>query len=61
MEPKCINLKKRFGRRFKVEYESSYFGEHGHHEHTGRREQPNNVTQMKKPGCRAGRTGQGVD
>ena len=29
MTPTCINLKERFGRRYRVEYEESYFAEHG--------------------------------
>jgi len=29
MNHECINLKERFGRRYKVEYEQSYFAEYG--------------------------------
>ena len=29
MNPACINLKKQFGRRHRVEYEESYFAEYG--------------------------------
>jgi len=29
--PGCINLRERFGRRYRVEYEESYFAEYGSH------------------------------
>ena len=29
MSASCINLRERFGRRYKVTYEPSYFAEHG--------------------------------